>query len=304
MSARSPVTSPAHRNGQSWSETAWQYLTLMRIDKPIGIWLLLWPTLWALWVAADGQPNGNLFAIFVVGVVVTRSAGCVINDLADRRIDREVSRTQFRPLATGQVSVAEATVLFIGLGFIAIGLALMLNPLAQVLAGAATVLLIVYPFTKRFLSVPQLVLGAAFGMAVPMAFAATTGELPAVAWLMFAITLVWAVIYDTMYAMVDRDEDIEAGVRSTAILFGDADRFVIAGLQASMVLGLLMLGSRTALGGWYYASLVAVLAFMLYQQWLIRDRDRDGAFAAFRNNHYVGLAVFVGIALDYQFAVA
>ncbi|MEM8981602.1 MAG: 4-hydroxybenzoate octaprenyltransferase [Pseudomonadota bacterium] len=302
MSARSPVTTPAHRSGQPWLETAWQYLALMRIDKPIGIWLLLWPTLWALWIAADGEPTGRLFAIFVVGVIVTRSAGCVMNDLADRRIDREVKRTQQRPLATGRVSVAEASVLFIGLGFIAIGLALMLNALAQLLAAAATVLLIVYPFTKRFLSVPQLVLGAAFGMAVPMAFAATTGELPPVAWLMFAITLVWAVIYDTMYAMVDRDDDIDAGIRSTAILFGDADRFVIAGLQASMVLGLLMLGSRTGLGGWYYTSLLAVIAFMLYQQWLIRDRDKDASFAAFRNNQYVGLAVFVGIALDYQFA--
>ncbi|MEO0577107.1 MAG: 4-hydroxybenzoate octaprenyltransferase [Pseudomonadota bacterium] len=302
MSARSPVTSSAGSASRAWLDQAWQYLSLMRIDKPIGIWLLLWPTLWALWIAADGEPTGRLFAIFVIGVVVTRSAGCVMNDLVDRRLDREVRRTRDRPLAAGQVGVAEALVLFVGLGCIAIALAMLLNPLSQVLAACATVLLVVYPFTKRFLSVPQLVLGVAFGIAVPMAFAATTGELPALAWLVFAIAVIWAVIYDTMYAMVDRDDDLEAGIRSSAILFGDADRFVIGGLQLCMMLGLIMLGSRASLGGWYFLSLIAVGSFMLYQQWLIRDRDRDGAFAAFRNNHFVGLAVFVGIAMHYQFA--
>ncbi|MEL7536863.1 MAG: 4-hydroxybenzoate octaprenyltransferase [Pseudomonadota bacterium] len=302
MSARSPVTSSAGSASRAWLDQAWQYLRLMRIDKPIGIWLLLWPTLWALWIAADGEPTGRLFAIFVIGVVVTRSAGCVMNDLVDRRLDREVRRTRDRPLAAGQVGVAEALVLFVGLGCIAIALAMLLNPLSQVLAACATVLLVVYPFTKRFLSVPQLVLGVAFGIAVPMAFAATTGELPALAWLVFAIAVIWAVIYDTMYAMVDRDDDLEAGIRSSAILFGDADRFVIGGLQLCMMLGLIMLGSRASLGGWYFLSLIAVGSFMLYQQWLIRDRDRDGAFAAFRNNHFVGLAVFVGIAMHYQFA--
>lgn len=296
------MTSSAGSASRAWLDQAWQYLRLMRIDKPIGIWLLLWPTLWALWIAADGEPTGRLFAIFVIGVVVTRSAGCVMNDLVDRRLDREVRRTRDRPLAAGQVGVAEALVLFVGLGCIAIALAMLLNPLSQVLAACATVLLVVYPFTKRFLSVPQLVLGVAFGIAVPMAFAATTGELPALAWLVFAIAVIWAVIYDTMYAMVDRDDDLEAGIRSSAILFGDADRFVIGGLQLCMMLGLIMLGSRASLGGWYFLSLIAVGSFMLYQQWLIRDRDRDGAFAAFRNNHFVGLAVFVGIAMHYQFA--
>ena len=304
MSARSPVTTSANHSQRSWLQTAWLYLELMRADKPIGIWLLLWPTLWALWLAADGEPTGRLFAIFVAGVVVTRSAGCVINDVADRRLDREVRRTRRRPLAAGAVSVAEALALFAGLGCIAVALAMLLNTLAQVLAAAATVLLVLYPFTKRFLSVPQLVLGAAFGMAVPMAFAASTGELPAVAWLVYAITVIWAVIYDTMYAMVDRDDDLNAGIRSSAILFGDADRFVIGGLQLCMLLGLLMLGSRYDFGVWYYLALIAVAIFMVFQQWLLRDRNTDAAFAAFRNNHYVGLSVFVGIALDYQFAAA
>ena len=302
MSARSPVTTSAGGRQTAWLQTAWQYARLMRLDKPIGIWLLLWPTLWALWLAADGNPSGRLFAIFVAGVVVTRSAGCVINDVADRKLDQEVTRTRDRPLAAGFISVGEALALFAGLGCIAIALAIMLNPLSQILAAGATLLLVVYPFTKRFLSVPQLILGAAFGMSVPMAFAASTGELVPLAWLVFAITVIWAVIYDTMYAIVDRDDDLQAGIRSTAILFGDADRFVIAGLQGLMLLGLTMLGSRAELGGWYFASLAPVAAFMLYQQWLLRTREAGPAFAAFINNHYVGLAVFVGIALDYQFA--
>lgn len=277
------------------------YVSLIRLNRPIGIYLLLWPTLWALWVAANGRPEARLFLIFVLGVVITRSAGCIINDLADRKIDREVRRTRGRPLASGAISVAEALVLFAGLGCVAIALALMLNNLARIVAVVATVLLVLYPFTKRFLSVPQFVLGAAFASSIPMAFAATTGTLPPVCWLMFAITVIWAVIYDTLYAMVDRDDDIEAGVRSTAILFGDADRFVIAGLQVTMLLGLLMLGARVGLGAWYNASLIGVTACFIQQSVAIRNREREACFAAFLNNHYVGMLIFIGIALDYFF---
>lgn len=290
--------SPAQR---TLGETLRLYVSLMRLDRPIGIYLLLWPTLWALWIATDGQPDPSLFLIFVAGVVVTRSAGCIINDLVDRRIDREVRRTRSRPLARGALSSAEALVLFAGLGLIAIGLASMLNNLARAIAVAATVLLIVYPLTKRFLSVPQFILGAAFACSIPMAFAAATGELPTIAWLIFAITVIWAVIYDTMYAMVDRDDDIDAGVKSTAILFGEADRFVIAGLMVTMLLGLLMLGSRADLGNWYLAGVGAATLFFVYQYYLIRYRDRGDCFVAFLNNNYVGMSVFLGIALDYFF---
>lgn len=279
------------------------YLALTRLDRPIGTYLLLWPTLWALWIASNGQPSPRLFLIFIAGVVVSRTAGCVLNDLADRRIDREIRRTRSRPLARGVVSISEALVLFAGFGLVAIGLALALNNLARAVAVGATILLLVYPFTKRFLSVPQFILGAAFASAVPMVFAATTDELPAIAWLMFAVAVIWAVIYDTMYAMVDREDDIEAGVRSTAILFGEADRFVIAGLQVTMVLGLIMLGTRAGLGIWYYASIFIVALFFLFQLWLIHDRDRSDCFVAFRNNNYVGMSVFIGIALDYLFRV-
>lgn len=277
------------------------YISLIRLNRPIGIYLLLWPTLWALWVAADGRPEGRLFIIFMLGVVITRSAGCIINDLADRKLDREVRRTRTRPLASGVISVSEALVLFVGLGCVAVALALMLNQLAQIVALLATVLLMIYPFTKRFLSVPQFILGAAFASAIPMAFAATTETLPPVCWLMFAITVVWAVIYDTLYAMVDRDDDIQAGVRSTAILFGDADRFVIVGLQVTMLMGLLMLGARVGLGAWYNASLIGVAACFVQQSISIREREREACFTAFLNNHYVGMLVFIGIALDYFF---
>ncbi len=277
------------------------YARLMRLDKPIGLYLLLWPMLWALWIASDGQPTPSVFTILCVGVLVTRSAGCVINDIADRKLDAVVKRTRQRPLAAGTVSTAEALVLFIGLGVIAISLALALNKLVQMLALAATSLLIIYPFTKRFLSVPQLVLGVAFGWAVPMAYAAQTGELNPICWLIFAIAVIWAVIYDTLYAMVDRDDDLEAGVRSTAILFGEADRFVVAGLQTCMILGLLMLGARAELGGWYIAGVIGAIAFMAYEQWLIRDREREACFRAFQNNHYIGMTLFIGIALDYLF---
>jgi len=220
------------------------YAKLMRIDKPVGVWLLLWPTLWALWLAGEGTPDQGLFLIFVTGVLIMRSAGCVLNDFADRKIDPYVERTRSRPLASGAVSPFEALTLFAALSLIAIGLATMLNQQAQLLAIVAASLTLIYPFVKRFVSIPQLILGAAFGWAVPMAFAAQTGETPELAWLVFGAAMTWAVIYDTFYAMVDREDDLKVGVKSTAILFGDVDLFVIAGLQLIMLCALLLIGSR------------------------------------------------------------
>jgi 4-hydroxybenzoate polyprenyltransferase len=277
------------------------YVQLMRLDKPIGVWLLLWPTLWALWLAGEGHPDGGVFIVFFFGVIVMRSAGCVLNDFADRNIDPHVSRTRARPLATGAVAPAEALTLFFALSLIAVGLAAMLNRPAQVLAIVAAGLTIIYPFIKRFVSIPQFVLGAAFGWAVPMAFAAQTGQTEQLAWLVFGTALIWAVIYDTFYAMVDRSDDLRLGVKSTAILFGDADLFVIGGLQVLMLLALILMGQMADLGGWYLASVAVAALLMAYHQWLARDRHPDGCFKAFQHNHYIGMAIFIGIVLDYTF---
>ncbi|MDH3416585.1 MAG: 4-hydroxybenzoate octaprenyltransferase, partial [Gammaproteobacteria bacterium] len=232
------------------------YAKLMRIDKPIGIWLLMWPTLWALWLAGKGHPDQWLFVVFVLGVFIMRSAGCVLNDYVDRKIDPYVERTRTRPIACGAVAPAEALVLFIALSLIAIGLATMLNRPARLLAIVAAGLTLAYPFIKRVVSIPQFVLGAAFGWAVPMAFAAQTGETPQLAWLLFGAALVWAVIYDTFYAMVDREDDRKIGVKSTALLFGEVDLFVIAGLQLLMLVALTFVGLRAELGFWYFTSVV------------------------------------------------
>ncbi len=277
------------------------YAKLMRIDKPIGIWLLMWPTLWALWLAGKGHPDQWLFVIFVLGVFIMRSAGCVLNDYVDRKIDPYVERTRTRPIASGAVAPAEALVLFLALSLIAIGLATMLNRPARLLAIVAAGLTIAYPFIKRVVSIPQLVLGAAFGWAVPMAFAAQTGETPQLAWLVFGAALVWAVIYDTFYAMVDREDDRKVGVKSTALLFGEVDLFVIAGLQLLMLVALTLVGMRAELGFWYFASVVGAAALMAYHQWLARDRQPAGCFAAFLHNHTIGLVIFVGIVLHYTF---
>jgi 4-hydroxybenzoate polyprenyltransferase len=281
-----------------------QYAMLMRLDKPIGIWLLLWPTLWGLWIAGAGRPDPNIFIVFVIGVIIMRAAGCVINYFADRNIDRQVSRTKDRPLASGAVAPAEALILFIALGLIAIALVLTLDPLTQALAVVAAVLTIGYPFMKRLIAAPQLILGAAFGWSIPMAFAAQTGEIPRLAWLIWLAVVVWAVIYDTMYAMVDREDDLKLGVKSTAILFGDTDVFIITLLQIILMLAFWLIGAAAHLGVWYFAgTLIAGLLFV-FQYLLIRQRQPDACFRAFLNNNYVGMAIFIGIMLDYTFIAA
>ena len=277
------------------------YAALMRLDKPIGTWLLLWPTLWALWLAGEGHPDGGIFIVFMLGVFIMRSAGCVLNDFADRKIDPYVERTRFRPIASGAVAPMEALTLFVALALIAIGLAAMLNRQAQVLAVIAAALTVVYPFIKRFVSIPQFVLGMAFGWAVPMAFAAQTGQTQQLAWLVFGTALVWAVIYDTFYAMADREDDLKIGVKSTAILFGDADLFVIGGLQILMLLALILIGDMAALGAWYYTAVADAGVLMVYHQWLARDRQSANCFKAFLHNHYIGMIVFIGIVLHYTF---
>jgi len=277
------------------------YGKLMRVDKPIGIWLLLWPTLWALWLAGEGTPDQGLFVVFVLGVFIMRSAGCVLNDYVDRKIDPYVERTRTRPIASGRVTPTEALILFVALSLIAIGLATMLNRPAQLLAIVAGGLTVAYPFVKRFVSIPQFVLGAAFGWAIPMAFAAQTGEIPELAWLVFGTAVIWAVIYDTFYAMVDREDDLKVGVKSTAILFGEVDIFIIAGLQLLMLVALVLIGYRANLSLWYFASVLIAGMMMAYHLWLARDRQPESCFSAFLHNHYIGMTVFIGIVLHYTF---
>jgi 4-hydroxybenzoate polyprenyltransferase len=275
------------------------YARLMRLDKPIGIFLLLWPTLWALFVAGQGQPDHSVLVIFVLGVILMRSAGCVVNDYADRDIDSHVSRTCNRPLATGRVTTREAKILFLVLCLLALLLVLQLNTLTIALSVVGVVLAAIYPFMKRVTYLPQVFLGAAFGWAVPMAFAAQTGTVPQIAWLMFLATLLWATAYDTMYAMVDREDDLALGVKSTAILFGDSDRQIVGLLQIMVLLCLLMIGRQAELGGIYYLGVLMATALFAYQQFLIRYRTREGCFQAFLNNNWVGAVVFLGILLDY-----
>lgn len=277
------------------------YGKLMRVDKPVGLWLLLWPTLWALWLAGEGHPDQGLFVVFVAGVFVMRSAGCVLNDYVDRKIDPYVERTRTRPIASGAVTPTEALVLFVALSLIAVGLATMLNRPARMLAIIAASLTVAYPFIKRWVSIPQFVLGAAFGWAVPMAFAAQTGSTPQLAWLVFGAAVIWAVIYDTFYAMVDREDDRKLGVKSTALLFGEVDLFVIAGLQILMLAALIFVGLRAELGFWYFLAVAGAAALMAYHQWLARERQPADCFAAFMHNQYIGFVMFVGIVLHYSF---
>lgn len=277
------------------------YWRLARLHKPIGSLLLLWPTLWSLWLAAKGVPSLKNLAIFVLGVFVMRSAGCVINDFADRKVDGHVKRTQDRPLATGEVSAREAVALFIALSLLAFGLVLLTNPLTIQLSVGGLLLAFCYPFMKRYTHLPQVVLGAAFGWGIPMAYAAETNSLPDTIWLVYIANLLWTVAYDTFYAMVDRDDDLKIGVKSTAILFGEQDRLITASLQALALYSLYTVGEEFTLGGFYNLGLIVAAGFCAYQQWLIRFRARDACFKAFLNNNWVGAAVFAGLALDLTF---
>ena len=294
--------------GSAWLElcraaaTLGDYASLIRLDRPIGIWLLLWPTLWALWLASNGHPTQHVFIVFTLGVVLMRSAGCAINDFADRRVDPHVARTENRVIATGRVSPPEALLIFAILSMLAFALVLTLDRLTVEFSFAGAALTIVYPFLKRFFPLPQVWLGAAFSWSVPMAFAAETGQVPRLGWLLFIAGVLWTAVYDTMYAMVDREDDVRLGVRSSAVLLGDADRFVIGVMQA-MVLGALWLAAEQAhLGGWFHGALVVGGCLFVWQQWLIRARAPRDCFRAFLNNHWFGLVVFLGIALDYLFA--
>jgi len=277
------------------------YARLVRLHRPVGIWLLLWPAMWGLWLAARGHPHERVFIVFVLGVVLTRAAGCAVNDFADRRFDPHVARTCDRPVATGNVSGPEALMIYAILSLLALALVLTLDRLTVTYALGGAVLTIVYPFLKRFFPLPQVWLGAAFSWSVPMAFAAETHAVPRLAWLVFVAGVLWTAVYDTMYAMVDRDDDLKLGIKSTAILFGDADRWVIGAMQALVLVSLWLVGEQAALHGWYRSGLAAGALLFAYQQWLIRDRDPARCLRAFMNNAWFGLVVFLGIALDYLF---
>ena len=274
------------------------YIRLMRLDKPIGSLLLLWPTYWALFLSADGWPDLDILVIFTLGVFIMRSAGCVINDFADRKIDMHIIRTQGRPLATGEISSNSALVLFGLLLLIALGLVLQTNILTIKLSLIALMLATLYPFTKRWTNLPQLVLGAAFGMSVPMAFSAQTGVIPLTAWLVFIATLVWTLIYDTFYAMADRDEDLKVGVKSTAILFAKYDQIIITLLQILLIVVFVLIGNTFDLGLIYDFSLVIILFFMIYHQLLLKKRQKEEYFKAFLSNNFIGMTVFLGIFLS------
>jgi 4-hydroxybenzoate polyprenyltransferase len=277
----------------------------MRLHRPIGIWLLLWPTLWALWIAGAGRPAPDVFAIFVLGTVLLRSAGCVFNDFADRNIDPHIRRTADRPLASGELTAFEAIVLFVVLMLLAFGLVLLTNQRTVLLAVVGALLAIVYPFMKRWIAAPQFVLGLAFAWGVPMAFAAQTGEpVPQTGWLLFVCALVWVVIYDTEYAMADREDDLKLGIQSTAILFGEMDIAIIAVLKIVLLGGLVLLGRDVGLGLWFGIGLGAAALLGLRQLWLIRRRNPDDCLRAFANNAWFGGAIFAGIALDYIFRAA
>ncbi|HED39619.1 MAG TPA: 4-hydroxybenzoate octaprenyltransferase [Chromatiales bacterium] len=279
-----------------------QYLILMRFDKPVGTFLLLWPTLWALWIAAEGVPDSDVLIVFVAGVVLMRAAGCVINDYADRKIDSKVRRTRDRPITSGKITPKAALILFVVLCLVAFALVLTMNKLTIMMSFVAAFLAATYPFMKRYTYLPQVYLGAAFGWAVPMVFAAQTGAVPKEAWLLFIATVLWATAYDTMYAMVDRRDDLRIGVKSTAILFGDGDRLIIGIIQALFFLVLLIVGQHLGMGAYYYGGLLVAALFAGYQQYLLRDRDVLLCFRAFLNNNVFGAVIFIGIALHYAVA--
>lgn len=282
-----------------WSERLSRYALLVRLDRPIGALLLLWPVLWALWLGARGRPDLHVLVVFLLGTLLMRSAGCAINDFADRGFDPHVARTRGRPLATGIVTPREAVMIFAVLSLIAFALVLTLNGLTIALSFVGAALAATYPFSKRYTQLPQVYLGMVFGWGIPMAFAAQTGTVPRLAWLLFMANVLWSTIYDTMYAMVDRPDDIKIGVKSTAILFGDDDRVILTLLQILFFIVMLAVGHLAGLGRYYYLGLAAAALLGVYQQYLIRERDAAGCFKAFLNNNWFGAAIFCGIALHY-----
>jgi len=277
-------------------------LSLIRFNRPIGTFLLLWPTWWALWLAASGPPSPKNLFVFTVGVFLMRSAGCALNDVVDRNIDGSVARTQERPLPSGQISPKVALSISLAFGLAAFLLVLLTNRLTILLSFVAVVLTAIYPFMKRITHLPQLALGAAFSWGVPMAYAAETGTIDARIWLLFCASFVWTVVYDTFYAMVDRNDDLRIGVKSTAILFGNADRLITAALQLLVLLLLVLCGRQFELGRFFYFGLATGTCFFIYQQWLIRERDRKACFQAFLNYNLFGMAVFAGLAADFRFS--
>jgi 4-hydroxybenzoate polyprenyltransferase len=279
-------------------------IEVARLHRPIGIWLLLWPVLWAIWIAGGAHPTPKVLVIFVLGTVAMRSAGCVINDLADRDFDPFVKRTRDRPIASRRLAPHEALLWFLVLIGIALALVLQLDEKTIRMSVIGAVLAVSYPFFKRFFPLPQFYLGVAFSWGVPMVFMAEVGAIPRVAWTLFFAGIIWAAIYDTMYAMVDRDDDLKIGVKSSAIVFGDMDKLIIAMLQGLMLFALYLVGTNMEFGYWYNAGLVGAAVFFTWQQWLIRNRQPEACFAAFQNNQYVGMTIFIGIFLEYSFRVA
>ncbi|HHB93202.1 MAG TPA: 4-hydroxybenzoate octaprenyltransferase [Thioploca sp.] len=277
----------------------YQYILLMRLNRPIGIYLLLWPTLWGLWIAGNGYPNMMVTIIFILGVILMRSAGCIINDYVDRHIDPHISRTNDRPLVAKRVTESEALILFMILCSIAFGLVLLLNILTIMLSMIAVFLAITYPFMKRYTHLPQAYLGMAFGWSILMAFAAQTGEVPILAWWLFVANLLWTIAYDTLYAMVDREDDLVIGVKSTAILFGKADKIIVASLDIGVLFILFWIGQQLQFGNLYNLGLLTGLGLVIYQQWLIKDRNPALCLQAFLNNHWFGAVIFAGIAGNY-----
>lgn len=277
------------------------YLRLMRLDRPIGILLLMWPTLSALWIAAEGLPDLTVLMVFVLGVIIMRSAGCAINDFADREVDGDVWRTEGRPLATGELQARDAIMVFAVLALAAFGLVLLLNTMTIMLSLVAVFLAATYPFMKRYTYLPQIYLGMAFGWAIPMAFTAQTGTLPVIAWLLFMANIIWTTVYDTFYAMADREDDLKIGVKSTAILFGDDDRVIQGILQVAYLLVMVLIGQQLELSAVYYLGLVIVAALFIYQQFLSRQREPKACLKAFLNNNWVGLVIFASLVLHYLF---
>ncbi|MCP5406372.1 MAG: 4-hydroxybenzoate octaprenyltransferase [Chromatiaceae bacterium] len=287
----------------SLRERLFAYAVLVRLNRPIGILLLLWPALWALWIAGNGQPRWEVVLIFILGVALMRSAGCAINDYADRNIDGRVARTRHRPLAVGLISPKEAIAVFALLSLVAFGLVLLLDWKTISMSFAAVALAALYPFMKRFTHLPQLVLGMAFGWAVPMAFMALTGGVSDAGWLLYLAAIIWALIYDTEYAMVDREDDIKIGVKSTAILFGEYDRLMIGLLQLTMLALLIMVGSKLELGLYYQLGVAIGGGMFLRQQIMIRKREPKRCFEAFLDNNGFGMIIFIGLVLDYLLSV-